>query len=86
MELKKLRLSEPPRLARMLILVAIAMAINTLVGLDADRATGGADPQLTTKRKGQTLSMFTRGHLTIQERGLPAKLHRIKLYDFLKVA
>jgi len=67
-------------------LVAIVMAINVLVGLDADRAWGGADPQLTTKRKGQTLSMFMRGKLVIEVQGLPPKLHRIKLYEFLQSA
>ena len=86
MGLKQLWLSEPARLARMLILVAIVMAINTLVGLDADRACGGADPQLTTKRKGRTLSMFNRGKLIIEQHGLPAHVHSIKLYEFLEAA
>lgn len=84
--LKRLRLSEPQRLARMMILVAIVMAINVLVGLDAERSCGGADPQLTTKRKGRTLSMFKRGQETIAAQGLPRQLHRIKLRDFLEVA
>jgi len=84
--LKALRLSEPERLMRMMILVALAMLINVLVGLEHHRAWGEVDPQLTTKRKGRTLSMFRRGQEIIWRDGLPANLSRLKLADFLQVA
>lgn len=82
--LRALRLCEPGRVARMMILVAIAMLINVLVGLAHARAGRGLDPQLTTKRRGRTLSMFRRGQEIIWERGLPANLYRIKLHAFLE--
>ena len=68
----------------MMILVAIVMAINVLVGLAADRACGGGDSQFTTKRKGRTLSIFMLGKFIIDTSGLPPRLHRIKLYEFLE--
>ena len=84
--LKCLRLSRADRVERMMILVAIAMWINVLVGLDHDRQWGGKDPQLTTKRRGRTLSMFRRGQEIIWAHGLPPSLPRLRLHQFLEGA
>jgi hypothetical protein len=81
--LNKLWLARPERIERLFILAALAMLMSVLVGLDHRRRTRGADPQLTTKRKGQTLSLFFLGLQLIRQHGLPPRLHQFRLFDLV---
>jgi len=72
--LDKLWLAHPERMERMMIVVALAMALSILTGLKWRREHPGQDPQLTTKRKGHCLSVFRLGLLLIQLYGLPPGL------------
>ena len=76
--LKKFWVSKSDRLERMMILVALAMLIFVLVALDYQRKFGQKDPQLTTKRKGRTLSIFRLGQLLYSQYGLPPYLVLIR--------
>ena len=77
--LKKLWLSKADRFERIMILVAVAMLIFVLIALDYHREFGQTDPQLTTKRKGRTLSLFRLGQLLYSLFGLPPYLLRLRL-------
>jgi len=77
--LKRLWLSEAVRFERLLIVVAIVMLLNILTGLQYRRAHGETDPQLTTKRRGRTLSVFRLGFEPIRLHGLPPGLRRLRL-------
>lgn len=73
--------AKPDRIERMMILVALAMLVTTLVALDYRRRHGGEDPQLTTKRKGTTLSVYTLGRELLLLYGVPPSALRLKLRD-----
>lgn len=75
--LKRLWLSRPDRMERIMILVAIAMLIMVLVSLDYVLRFGSRDHHLTTNRRGRTLSIFRLGFELIRQSGLPPGLHRI---------
>jgi len=62
-----------------MILAALVMLISTLVALEYRRRHGEEDPQLTTKRKGRTLSVFFLGRELILLHGVPSSALRIKL-------
>jgi hypothetical protein len=77
--LKRLWMSKPDRMERMMILVAIAMLIIILVGLDYVLRFGSTHHHhLTTNRRGRTLSVFRLGFELIHQSGLPPRLHRIR--------
>ena len=71
--------AKPERMERMMILVALVMLVTTLVALEYRRTHGEEDPQLTTKRKGRTLSVFSLGRELILLYGVPPPALRIKL-------
>lgn len=77
--LSHFRMPRPERIERMLILVAVVMLLSILVGLDYRCRHGNRDPQLTTKRKGRTLSVFRLGLELIRQHGLPPGICRMKL-------
>jgi hypothetical protein len=77
--LKRLWLSESVRFERLLIVVAIVMLLNVLAGLQYHREHGDTDPQLTTKRRGRTLSVFRLGFELIRLHGLPPGLRQLRL-------
>lgn len=66
--------AKPERVERMMILVAVVMLITILVGLGYRRRFGDRDPQLTTKRRGRSLSMFRLGRELIWQWGIPPGL------------
>lgn len=72
--------SRPERMERMMILVALVMLVTTLVALEHRRKHGDEDPQLTTKRRGRTLSVFSLGQELILLYGVPLPALRHKLY------
>ena len=59
--LKHLWLATARRMERMMVLVAVAMALSVLAGMDWRRRFGNRDPQLTTKRRGGEISVFRLG-------------------------
>jgi hypothetical protein len=71
--------AKPERMERMMILVALVMLIATLVALDYRRKHGNRDPQLTTKRRGRTLSVFLLGMELIWQSGVPLQALRGRL-------
>jgi hypothetical protein len=78
--------ARPERMERMMILVALVMLVTTLVALEYRRRHGEEDPQLTTKRKGRTLSVFSLGRELILLYGVPPPALRIKLRPLRKGA
>jgi hypothetical protein len=78
--LHKFWAAKPERMERMMILVALTMLITILVALEYHRRHPGEDPQLTTKRKGKTLSVFSLGRELILLYGVspPALRHRLR--------
>jgi len=82
--LKRLRLSEPVRYERMMIVVAVVMALMILSALVYRRRWTEDDLKLATKRRGQVLSVFTLGMRLVAERGLPPKLWKVKLHALAK--
>jgi hypothetical protein len=84
--LDKFWAAKPERLERMMILVALVMLIATLVALDYRRRHGDRDPQLTTKRRGRTLSVFLLGMELIWQSGVPPHALRGRLLPLRKGA
>ena len=79
--LSKLWLAEPERIARMLIVLAIVMLLAILIGRDHRRRNGNRDPQLSTKRRGGSLSVFRTGLILMQLHGPPPGLYRLRLFS-----
>ena len=79
MGLDRLRLKRAERIERLLILVAIAVAVAVLVALGWKGRHRGQDPQLTTHRRGRSLSVFRLGLELLRLHGLPPGLHRFRL-------
>jgi hypothetical protein len=84
LRIDKLWLAAAERMERMMIIVALAMAMAILTGLKWRRENYGKDPQLTTKRKGQSLSVFRLGQHLIQLCGLPPGLEHEPLFIVLE--
>ena len=80
----KLWLAQADRMERMMIVVALAMAMAILTGLNWRRKHHGKDPQLTTKRKGWSLSVFRLGLHLIQLHGPPRDLQHLPLLVVLE--
>ena len=59
--------------------MAIVMAVAILTALDWMRRHPGRDPQLSTHRRGRTLSLFRLGLELIRQRGLPPRLAHLRL-------
>ena len=74
-----LRLSEPSRYERVMILIAIVMTLNILTALVYRQRYTEDDLQLATKRRTQVLSVFKLGMELILLHGLPKGLWRVKL-------
>lgn len=83
--LKKVWLATGERMERMMIVVALAMVIAILTGLKWRREHHGQDPQLTTKRKGHSLSVFLLGLYQIQMQGLPPGIQDEPLFIAMEV-
>jgi hypothetical protein len=79
LQLKGLWLATRERMERMMILVALVMLLAVVVGTQWRAANGSKDPQLSTKRRGGTLSVFRIGLELIRTRGLPSDLHTVRL-------
>jgi len=77
--LHKFWAAKPERIERMMILVALVMLVTTLVALEYHRRHPGEDHQLTTKRKGRTLSVFSLGQELMRLYGVPPAALRGKL-------
>lgn len=73
--------AKPERVERMMILVAVVMLITILVGLEYRRRFGNRDPQLTTKRRGRSLSVFRLGRELIWQWGIPPGLARTSFFS-----
>ncbi len=84
--LDKFRVARPERMERMMILAALVMLVTTLVALEYRARHGEEDPQLTTKRKGRTLSVFSLGRELILLYGIPPPALRLKLRPLRKGA
>ena len=78
--------AKPERMERMMILAALVMLVTTLVALEYRAKHGEEDPQLTTKRKGRTLSVFSLGRELILLYGVPPQSLRGKLRPLRKGA
>jgi hypothetical protein len=78
--LHKFWAAKPERIERMMILVALTMLITILVALEYHRKNPGKDHQLTTKRKGRTLSVYSLGRELLLLYGVPpsALKHRLR--------
>jgi hypothetical protein len=59
--LDKLRLKRAHRIERLLIVAAVAVLVAIAVGLSWRAEHGGADPQMTSHKRGQSLSVLTLG-------------------------
>jgi hypothetical protein len=79
MGLDKLRLKSARRIERLLILMAIVMAVAILTALQWQHRHPGDDLQLTTHKRGRSLSLFRFGLHLAQHCGLPAGLARLSL-------
>ncbi len=77
--LDELWLSEPERMGRMMIVVALAMLLSVLRGLRYRQKHGGKDPQFSTKKRGGTLSVFRIGLELLSLRGIPPDLDQVEL-------
>lgn len=77
--LSRLWLAEPDRIARMMILVAIVMLLAILTALEYKRRWGERDPQLSTKRRGRSLSLFRLGFELLRLHGPPPGLSQLRL-------
>ena len=77
--LHKLWLATAERIERMLIIVAVVMWLAVLVALDYVARHGEVDPQLSTKKRGGTLSVFRTGLELIRALGMPPNLRRVRL-------
>ena len=77
--LSDLKLSEAERMERMMIVVAVAMLLAVLRGLQYRQKHGGRDPQLSTKKRGVVLSIFRIGLELIHLQGLPSGLDEVRL-------
>ena len=73
--------AKPERVERMMILVAVVMLVTILVGLGYRRRFGNRDPQLTTKRRGRSLSVFRLGRELIWQWGIPPGLAGTSLFS-----
>jgi len=80
MGLGRLRLKRAGRIERLLILMAIAVAVAVLVALSWKARHPGQDPQLTTHRRGNSLSVFRLGLELLRLHGLPRGFHRFRLH------
>jgi hypothetical protein len=78
--------ARPERVERMMILVALVMLVTTLVALEYRNRHGEEDPQLTTKRKGRSLSVYSLGRELIFLYGVPPSALRLKLRPLRKGA
>jgi hypothetical protein len=76
--LDTLWLASPERMERMMILVAVGMLLAVLVGAHYLMRHGERDPQLSTKRRGGTLSIFRLGLELIRAYGLPPGLSKLR--------
>ena len=79
MGLDRLRLRRAARIERLLILMAVVMAVAVLV---AHRWVGGhrgQEPQFTTHKRGRSLSLFRLGLELVALQGLPPGLERLRL-------
>ena len=71
MGLDELQVRRAKRIERLVILMAIVMALAVLTGLKWVAAHPGQDPQLTTHRRGRSLSLFRLGLRLLRLDGLP---------------
>jgi len=69
--LDELWLARPERIERLLIVMAVAMALAILAALQYRREHGARDPELSTHKRGGTLSVFRIGAELIRRGGLP---------------
>ena len=79
MGLDRLRIRRAKSIERLLILMAIAMAVAIMVALHWTARNPGQDPQLSTHKRGRTLSMFRLGLELLRIHGLPGGLVRLRL-------
>ncbi len=76
--LDELWLSEPERMERMMIVLAVAMLLVVLRGLQYRQTHGARDPQLSTKKRGVVLSIFRIGLELIWLHGFPSGLDEVR--------
>ena len=79
MGLDRLRVRRAKRIERLLVLMAIVMAVAILTALDWTRRHPGEDPQLTSHKRGRSLSLFRLGLQLVRSLGLPRGLARLRL-------
>lgn len=80
MGLRKLWLARVERIERLLIVMAVVMMLSVLVALKWRAEHGGKDPQLSTKRRGGTLSVVRLGLEWMRQHGLPPRLGRVRFH------
>jgi len=79
MGLGKLWLARVERIERLLIVMAVVMMLAVVVALSWRAEHGGKDPQLSTKRRGGSLSIFRLGMEWIRQHGLPPGIAQVRL-------
>jgi len=84
MGLDRLLVRRTKRLERLLILMAIVSAVAALTALQWIAKHPGQDPQLTTHKKGRSLSVFRLGLELLRLHGLPAGLLAFRLTPALE--
>jgi len=85
MGLGKLWLAEVERIERLLIVMAVVMMLALLVALKWRGEHGAKDPQLSTKRRGGSLSVVRHGLEWIRQHGLPPGIGRVRLSPALEI-
>jgi hypothetical protein len=79
MGLDRLRIRRAKSIERLLILMAIVTAVAILIAMDWTRRHRGQDPQLTSHKRGRSLSLFRLGLELARRDGLPPGLARLHL-------
>jgi hypothetical protein len=79
MGLDRLRTKTARSIERLLILMAIVMAVAILIALHWQERHPGQEPQLTTHKRGRSLSLFRLGLELARRYGLPPGLARMRL-------
>ena len=78
MGLHRLRSRRAKSIERLLILMAIVMAAAILIAMQWQERHPGQDPQLTTHKRGRSLSLFRLGLELARRYGLPPGLARLR--------
>ena len=85
MGLDELKVRKAGRIERLMILMAIVMALAVLTGLKWASENPGEDPGLTTHKKGRSVSLFLLGLHLLRQHGPPRGFLCFRLTEALEV-